>query len=137
MDGQTIMITIQTTSEEMAALTAAAQIYLDVLEVVQPLEPNKTRLESIHQLEAFKHRFQEMNAQGQELTDTLFPLQIPFQEFIVLTTAIDAYEFLDKIHCVPESTFGLSPIEVIMLTRSFQRRLVSTPTESSVFQDKI
>lgn len=62
MNEQPNMITIYTTSDEVAALKAAADVYLDILEVVEPLEPDRTRRESIHQLEVFKNRCQDANA---------------------------------------------------------------------------
>ncbi len=132
MDEHITILTIHVTFNEVVALVAAAQIYLDILEVVRPLERDKTRLESIRYLEAFKKYYQEMRDEGQEPTDTLLSLQIPFQEVIVLTTAIEAYEFLDKIYCVPTSSSGLHPIDVMALTRSFQRRLVSISLETSL-----
>jgi len=137
MNEQIPLLTLYITTQELAALDIAAQIYLDVLEVVQPLESNKTRLDTIHHLEAFKSYYRDICAQGQEPMDAPLPLSLPFPEIMALTTAIDAYEFLDKIHCVPTSTSGLTPIEVMALTRSFQRRLVSAPTERSVSQDKM
>ena len=124
MNAQPILITLHATFAELTALQAAANVYLDILEVVQPLELDKTRLEAIHHLESFKAYYQEMRAQGQEPKDVLLPLQFPFQEVMVLTTAIDVYAFMDKIHCLPTHTSGLPSIEVMTLTRSFQRRIV-------------
>ncbi len=130
MSKQSNMITLYTTSTELTAVLAATHVYLDLLEVVEPLEQDRKRQEAIQQLLAFQNRCQGMNARVEEPVDTLFLLQVPFHELMVVTKAVEAYEFMDKVDCLPTHTSGLTSTEVMTLTRSFQRRMISNPPKS-------
>ncbi len=130
MNTPTIMIPVSLTPAEMTALEVATHIYLDLLEVVEPLKPDLTRLEVVSHLLTFRERCQETKGEKQEAIDMLFSMNIPFQELIVVTTAIDAYEYMDTIYCVPELLSQLTSMEVITLTRSFQRRMICSQPKS-------
>jgi hypothetical protein len=126
MNEHTITIPVSLTPAEMAALEVATRVYLDLLEVVLPLQPDPTRVEAIHQLGAFKDRCERLDAQRKDPADALFSTHVPFKELMIVTTAIEAYEYMDRIHCLPAMISDLTSIEVIALTRSFQRRMIST-----------
>jgi hypothetical protein len=125
MAEEKIAIPASISSAELAALEVVARVYFDLLEIVLPLQSDPTRLEAMKQLSAFKNRCQNVERQEQASKEALILLDVPFSEFIVVTTAIEAYEYMDRIHCLPAIVSDLTSIEVIALTRSFQRRMIS------------